>query len=222
MGRGVGLEDLIGAGNVGLVEAAHRFDPNRGVKFCTYAAWWIRKAIIEALESSGSVVTIPRYSFERRRRVLEAIASRRRSGQRDTGVRDVAPGLGLSTRQAENAMAFPMFAVSLDTPTSPDSGQCWGDQLARPPEEGSEAIVLEAERMRAARQAMRVLSTRQRVVILLRYGSAGDQPLSLEDVGRVMGISRERVRQIESQALEAVRLKLRRSRPDLKPGHQRG
>src|SRR5258705_5713201 len=75
LGRGVPFEDLVGAGNLGVVEAAYRFDAGRGVKFGTYASWWIRKAIVNALGSAASVVVVPRYSFDRRKRVIDAITS---------------------------------------------------------------------------------------------------------------------------------------------------
>jgi RNA polymerase sigma factor (sigma-70 family) len=211
-GRGVAFEDLVGAGNLGVVEAAYRFDPERGVKFGSYAAWWIRKAIAQTLGTAGSVVQVPRFSFERRRRVMDAVTRGRPSGERDLGLDEVAAGLGLSTRQAEQALAFSMGAVSLDTPETGESTRNWGERLARPAEEGPEAIVMDADRTRRAREAMRALSNRQRVVIMLRYGMSDrhDVPASLTDVGRVMGLSRERVRQIEGEALDAVRRKLAR------------
>lgn len=210
--RGVAFEDLVGAGNVGVVEAAHRFDPDRGVKFGTYAALWIRKAIVESLQSGISAVTVPRYSAERRRRVMEAITHGRSSGKRDLSPNEVAAGLGLSTRQAERAVALSMGVVSMDAPVSADSNHKWSDRLARPAEEGPEAIAMDADRARAAREALKVLSPRQRLVVMLRYGGDNEDgtPASLNDVGRVMGLSRERIRQLEGEALEAVRRELAR------------
>jgi len=210
LGRGVAFEDLVGAGNLGVVEAAHRFDASRGVKFGTYAAWWIRKAIVGTLGSSSAVVAVPRYSFERRRRVLDAIASGRAHGERDLGAEDVATGLGLSPRQVEQALAFSVGMVSLDAPVSDDSRRTIGDRLARPAEEGPEAAVLEGDRERCARAAMVVLSPRQRLIIALRFGVAGDgaEPASLTEVASIIGLSRERVRQIEVEALALVRRQL--------------
>jgi RNA polymerase primary sigma factor len=105
-----------------------------------------------------------------------------------------------------------MSVVSMHAPVSGDSGHRWEDRLARPAEEGPEAIAMDADRERAAREALQALSPRQRRVVMLRYGASGngDEPTSLKEVGRVMGLSRERIRQIESEALEAVRLKLAR------------
>jgi RNA polymerase primary sigma factor len=210
LGRGVAFEDLVGAGNLGVVEAAYRFDSGRGVKFGSYAAWWIRKAIAATLGSAASVVAVPRYSFDRRRRVLDAITSGRAEGLRDFGTADVAGGLGLSARQVEQALSFSVGVISLDAPVGHDSRHNVGDRLARPTEEGPEAVVLDADRARSARAAIAVLSPRQRLVITLRFGMGGQgaEPASLTDVARVMGLSRERVRQIEGEALTAVRRKL--------------
>jgi RNA polymerase primary sigma factor len=211
-GRGVAFEDLIGAGNLGVVQAAYRFDPNRGVKFSSYAGWWILSAITQALHTAGCVVAVPHYSVKRRRHVMDAITRGRPSGRRDLSPNDVAAGLGLSTRQAERAVAFSMGAVSLEDTISPDSTRSWGDRLAAPVEESPETIVVDADRARAAREALRALTTRQRLVVMLRYGMGGtdDEPVPLKDVGRVMGLSRERIRQIEGEALAAVRRRLAR------------
>jgi len=214
VGRGVAFEDLVGAGNLGIVEAAYRFDASRGVKFGSYASWWIRKAMVGTLGTDASVVSVPRYSFDRRRRVLEAISSGHAEGLRDHGTDDVASDLGLSARQVEQALSFSVGVVSLDAPVGNDDRHRIGDRLARPTEEGPEAVVLDSERGRCARTAMAVLSPRQRIVLALRFGVGADgaEPASLTDVGRVMGISRERVRQIEQEALAAVRHELQKSR----------
>jgi RNA polymerase primary sigma factor len=190
-----------------VVEAAHRFDAGRGVKFGSYAAWWIRKAISSALGTASSVVTVPRYSFERRRHVIEAITSGRPIGRRDLSADEVAVGLGLSSRQVEQALAFSIGAVSLDAPIAADDTRSVGERLARPSEEGPEAIALNIDRARCTRAALAVLSPRQRLIVALRYGLGADgaEPASLTDVARVVGLSRERVRQIENQALQAIR-----------------
>jgi len=207
LGRGVPFEDLVGAGNLGVVEAAYRFDASRGVKFGSYAAWWIRKAITTALGTASSVVAVPRYSFDRRRRVIDAITLGRAEGLKDAAADDVAAGLGLSVRQVEQALAFSIGAVSLDAPVGHDDRRRVGDRLARPAEEGPEAIALHGDRARCARAALKVLSPRQRLVLALRFGLGADgaEPASLTDVARAMGLSRERVRQIEGQALAAIR-----------------
>jgi RNA polymerase sigma factor (sigma-70 family) len=210
LGRGVPFDDLVGAGNLGVVEAAYRFDPARGVKFGSYAGWWIRKAISAALESSCSVVVVPRYSFERRRRVLDAIASGRGTGVRVIGSEDLAAGLGLSARQVEQAMAFSVGTISLESPLGPDDRRRVEDRLARPAEEGPESIALHGDRARRARAALSCLTERQKLVVTLRFGfgSDGEEPASLSDVARMIGLSRERVRQIEAEALREVRRKL--------------
>ena len=209
--RGVAVEDLIGAGNVGVVEAAYRFDPRRGVKFGTYATWWIRKAIVESLQSGASMVAVPRYAVRQRRRVMEAMKRGHSSGERDRSPHDVAAELGLSAKRAKLAVASLTSVVSIHAPVSGDSGSSWEDRLARPSEEGPEAVAIEGDRDRAAREALQALSPRQRRVVMLRYGGGDDnEPTPLKEVGRVMGLSAERIRQIEFDALEAVRRRLAR------------
>lgn len=213
IGRGVPFEDLVGAGNLGVVEAAYRFDASRGVKFGSYAAWWIRKAIVGTLGTDASVVAVPRYSFNRRRRVLEAIASGHAEGLHDRAPDDVASALGLSARQVEQALSFSVGVISLDAPMGRDGRHNIGERLAGPAEEGPEAVVLDRDRARRARTALSVLSPRQRLVIRLRFGVGEDgaEPASLTEIARMIGLSRERVRQIEGEALAAVRHELERS-----------
>jgi RNA polymerase sigma factor (sigma-70 family) len=213
MGRGVPFEDLIGAGNLGVVEAAHRFDAERGAQFSSYAGWWIQKAIFAAIRSAASVVVVPRYAFERRRQVLEAITSGRAVGRDDRATNDVAADLGLSSKQAKEALAFAIGTISLDAPVAVNDTRSVGDRLARPAEEGPEAVALDVDRTRCALAALAALSPRQRLVIALRFGleTDGAEPATLADVARVVGVSRERVRQIEIQALTAIRDKLRKA-----------
>jgi len=210
LGRGVALEDLISAGNVGIVEAAYRFDPDRGVKFSSYAAWWVRKAIASSLETIPAVVTVPRYSFHRRRRVLASIASGRAAGVRAFGEEDAAADLGLSAQQVKRAVSFCGYAISLEEPISPDDHHRLEDRLARPAEEGPEAQAFVHARTRCVQAALAGLSDRRRLVLALRFGvdPDGDEPASLVEVGRKLGLSRERVRQIEMDALNAVRRSL--------------
>jgi RNA polymerase sigma factor (sigma-70 family) len=209
---GVAFEDLVGAGNVGVIEAAHRFDPNRGVTFGSYAGWWIRKAIVESLRLGVSMVPAPLFVAQRRQRVMAAMKRGRSSGERDRSPNDVAAELGLSARQAEWAVAYSTSVVSIHSAVTGETGPSWEDRLARPAEEGPEAIAMDADRARTAREALLALTPRQRRVVMLRYGGSGnhDEPTPLREVARVMGLSRERVRQIESEALEAVRRKLAR------------
>ena len=110
-------------------------------------------------------------------------------------------------------MSYPTRVVSMHAPITGDSEHSWEDRLARPAEEGPEAIAMDADRVRALREALKALSPRQRRVVMLRYGGSGNDgdPTPLKDVGCLMGLSRERVRQIEGQALEVVRQKLARN-----------
>lgn len=200
LGRGVPFDDLVGAGHVGLVEAVYRYDAGRGVKFGTYAVWWIRKALSAAVERESSIVIVPRYSLERRRRVLEAMEGKHTSEA-------AGAFIGLSPEQVGRAMTSRATSVSLETPTTQDGRRTLGDDLAVPAHKGPESLALMAEMLRRTGTAFAALSERQRLVVALRFGlgTTGDEPATLTDIARVLDLSRERVRQIEAEALVAIR-----------------
>jgi RNA polymerase sigma factor (sigma-70 family) len=207
LGHGVPFDDLVGAGYVGLVEATYRFDPGRGLKFGTYAVWWIRRSIATAIEKESSLVLVPRYSRDRRRRVLAAINARRKPGTDPKGPHEVAEGLGLTAVQVDRALASFGAMLSLESPVGREGTRTLGDLLASPAHKGPEAVALIAEIARRAQKALRALSPRQRTVLSLRFGlgTSGDEPLSLLEIARMLGRSRERVRQIETEALRLIR-----------------
>jgi len=209
LGRGVPFDDLVGAGNVGVVEAAYRYDPDRGVKFPSYAMWWIRRGMSAAVERESNLVIVPRYSRERRRRVLEVLATRRDGETAPQTHASIGAKLGLTGDQVERAMTCWSVMLSLDTPTRRE-GRTLGDDLAAPGEAEPDAVALSAEQWRRAGHAIAALSERQRAVLTLRYGLGDAEPARLSDISEVLGINRERVRQIENQALAQLRRTLAR------------
>lgn len=182
---GVPLEDLVAAGRLGLVEAARRYDAAHGARFITYAAFWIRKAILDALDAQASVVRIPSYQ--------------RRQGR--------ANGASPAT--------YFVTTVSLDEPCGEDPGNTLA---ARLPDTASPDPVSEVQRSQHVarlRAALDHLPARDRYVVVRSYGLDGEPAWSREKVGRVVGLSRERVRQIESAALERLRRAI--ARPARRP-----
>ena len=173
---GVPIEELIAAGNLGLVEAALRFDPSRGVKFVTYADWWIRKTMLHAIQDQAPMVRIPRYSQERRR------------------------------RDAQSSQLPPYrLAVSLDQPTTSDGDRTLADGLASSDRESDPGELVWSDYARHLRRRLEELTPREREVLVLRFGFLGADPMSLREIGREIGLSRERVRQIERRALDRLR-----------------
>ncbi|HEX4823878.1 MAG TPA: sigma-70 family RNA polymerase sigma factor [Candidatus Polarisedimenticolaceae bacterium] len=211
MGRGVPIDDLVGAGNLGVVEGAYRFDPGRGVKFASYAMWWIRRGMSAAIERESQLVIVPRYSRDRRRRVLE-ILSKTRDDDGPQSLASVGAELGLTEHQVERAMNSWSVMLSLDTPTRPESKRTLGDTLTAPDAAEPDEVTLSAEMWRRIGDAIAALPKRQRTVLKLRYGLSGKEPALLSDISALLGLSRERVRQIENEALAQVRRSLTRER----------
>jgi RNA polymerase sigma factor (sigma-70 family) len=182
---GLPMEDLINEGNLGLLEAAKRYEPSRGFKFTTYAVWWIRKSILKALGEQTRVVRVPAYHIRQRK-------ERHRSGSRD-----MLPQASLRE-------------ISLDERIGEDRDMSLGDRLADSAHRSPEASLLGSEAQQLVEEAIGQLSAQQRTVIQYRFGLAGERPLVLKQIGDRLGISRERVRQIEVQAKDRMRRYLAR------------
>jgi RNA polymerase sigma factor (sigma-70 family) len=201
------MDELIAAGNLGLVEASLRFDPARKVKFITYADWWIRKAILEALEEQTGPVRLPRYQHEKLRalRATRAELLSREGSEPDKD--DLAREAGLSRRETDLLLRFIPATVSLEQPVRGHDGRPLREVLADPDGESPQRSLVRRDLALRLRRQVASLAERETEVILLRFGLHGETPLTLREAGRRLGISRERVRQLELRAL----LKLRRA-----------
>lgn len=208
---GIPLEDLRHEGIVGLIEAARRYDPERGTKFSTYAVWWIRRAILKALTEQSKLVKVPEYQTRRLREVREAEWSLRlvlgRAPGRDEVSRRVAGGL----RAVQAAQRIPVREVSLSTVVTTDGrGTPLGETLADGVTPSPEEKLLRKEARRLLHAALGRLTDRERLVLKHRFGLEGGSCLSLLETGTAMGMSRERVRQIQDRAVERMRRALLR------------
>lgn len=205
LGCGIPFEDLLAAGNLGLVEAAMRFDPARNVKFVTYADWWIRKAILTAIEEQAGPVRLPRYRQEQLRHLHDARATLRLREEREPDVAELARATGLSAVDVEKLLGISRQSISLEQPGHADGERPLHEVLAAEMGRGPHEVLLEEDSSRRLRRLVASLGPREQAVLTLRYGLAGNPPLTLRDVGRTLSVSRERVRQIEHRALLHLR-----------------
>jgi RNA polymerase primary sigma factor len=207
LGYGLALPDLINEGNLGLIEAARRFDPSRGVKFITYAVWWIRQAITHALAEQGGVVALPVKQLENLRRVLEA---HRRNMQR-TGVEptvdELAEELDLPPKQVETILHVYRH-LSLDAPIGAESETSFLDTLSSMERPSEEEAYMKETLVQEIQDLLSQLPEREQQVLRWRFG-LDDEPKTLEEIGALLGVTRERVRQIEARAKERLRVKAR-------------
>ena len=205
LGHGLSLGELVSEGNMGLLEAAARFDQRRGCKFITYAVWWIRQAICKALDQVGKEVW-PRANRINDLRILRR-EERRLAQDRgfDPTADDLAAGLGWTRKRVEKALATSGSDVRLDEPLHAGEGEedALLDKLPDPAVDLQEALVRD-ELAETLRTALADLDDREQRVLVNHFGLNGEHDMNMEQVGRMMGISRERVRQLRNQALKKM------------------
>jgi RNA polymerase primary sigma factor len=205
LGRGATLDELVAAGNLGLVEAALRFDPGRGVRFTTYANWWIRKAIIDSLGHQAGPMRLPRYQYDKLKCLRDARSRWMTSHGAEPSVEELAGAAGLTTDEVHRLRGLATGTVSLEQPLSPGDTRPAKDVLADPASESPDRVYQRRDLTERLRQRIGELVLRDRQVLALRFGLDGGVALTLRETGRRLGISRERVRQVELRALARLR-----------------
>jgi RNA polymerase primary sigma factor len=214
MGRGVPFLDLIQEGNIGLIRAAKKFDYRRGHKFSTYATWWIRQAVTRAIADQGRTIRVPVHMGDQINKLLRVQHQLTQRLGRDPLVEELAQALEVTPQKVENMIQVARRPLSLETPTDDEEDSVLGDFIQDediPAPDDTATYNLLREHLE---NVLDGLPPREVRILQLRYGLLDGQAYTLEEVGRKMGVTRERVRQIEAQALSrlrhpAVRRKLR-------------
>jgi len=214
LNRGLTLADLIEEGNLGLIHALEKFDPERGFRFTTYATWWIRQSIERAIMNQSRTIRLPAHVVKELNIVLRALRHLETHGvvgeDREPTLDDVAHLLGRPVADVRKLLGYNEHVKSLDAPVGFDGSASIADQIAGDESPSPELLLHNAEIEAWIRQWLNALPERQRRVIERRYGLNGNDVATLEQLSRELGVTRERVRQIQSEALDALRVRLRR------------
>lgn len=203
--QGVALSDLINEGNLGLIRAAEKFDETRGVKFISYAVWWIRQAILQALAEQSRIVRVPLNRAGELHRIGKRSSALVQELGREPTVGELAEGLEVEADELYKTMSIAMAHLSLDAPLVPGEDNKLLDYLPDEYRPGPEQEAFDKALKNNVEEALSTLKPREAKILRLYYGLDGEDAMTLEEIGQQLGVTRERVRQIKERALARLR-----------------
>jgi RNA polymerase primary sigma factor len=199
------LGDLINEGNLGLIKAAEKFDETRGFKFISYAVWWIRQSIMQALAEHSRIVRLPMNRVSSLNKISKTFSELEQKFQRDPLAEELADVLEVTEQEVENNMKISNKKVSMDAPFINGEGNSLLDVMEDEQTDSTDSILMHDSLRKEVQMALSTLSSRESEVISSYYGLNGSQPLTLEEIGDRYGLTRERVRQIKEKATKRLR-----------------
>ena len=203
--RGMALTDLIGEGNVGLLTAARKFDPDQGVKFISYAVWWIRQAILASLARQGRTVRVPLNRTADLSRIIRTAETLRQELRREPTPEELAAATGLSLDVVQSLAALNTADVRLDAPLDPEGERSLIDRFVADEQSDAEGQAMDRFLSEEIDRALRTLAPRDAKVLRLYFGLDGGREHTLEEIGGMLGVTRERVRQLRDRALKRLK-----------------
>src|ERR671937_2519874 len=203
--QGVSLSDLINEGNLGLIRAAHKFDETKGIKFISYAVWWIRQAILQALAEQSRIVRVPLNRAGTLHRIGKRANALLQELGREPTHEEIAEEMDLSEEEVARTISISQTHLSLDAPLTPGEDNKLLDYLPDNLNPQPDELTFEKALTESIEEALSSLKEREARILRLYFGLDGEEPMTLEQIGSLLGITRERVRQIKEKALSRLR-----------------
>jgi RNA polymerase primary sigma factor len=203
--QGVSLSDLINEGNLGLIRAAHKFDETKGIKFISYAVWWIRQAILQALAEQSRIVRVPLNRAGTLHRIGKRSSALQQELGREPTIEEIADGMDIPKDEVAKTLAISRSHLSLDAPLTPGEDNKLLDYLPDDQSPGPDDQTFERALSNSIEEVLGTLKEREAKILRLYFGLDGQEAMTLEEIGGLLGITRERVRQIKEKALARLR-----------------
>lgn len=208
-GRGLPLIDLISEANIGLIKAAKKFDETRGFKFISYAVWWVRQAILQALADQGRTIRLPLNQVSTINRISKTTNEFEQLNERSPSYEELEEELEIPADKISNIMSAATKCVSVDTPFKDEEEGCLLDVIPNDNSPRADSDVIKESISQGIKMALNSLSNRDRDIIMMVFGLSGVKEMSLEEIGKKFGVTSERIRQIKERVISNFRERYR-------------